>query len=287
MKFGLWTEPVRVPFTKWDIVVPRFYAREESKHDFQVYLDHFEVQYYKETGAPSLFRSDVTLLKGGRSERAASILVNEPLSVEDLMLYQASWGYEGLNSARFKVTLPGEKDPFEVVAPYRKRFKMLDSGWELEVTDFYPDADMVAPGKLENKSAELRNPAVHVKFFQKGKERAHTWFVYAFPEIQMSKVPGLSLKGLSVDPVPFTVLQANHDPGVPFALAGALIILLGVGSSFYLFYRKIWVLVRPGPNGGSQLLMAGLAKRNKVLFKRTFNSFVQRLQARLDALPKG
>ena len=104
-----------------------------------------------------------------------------------------------------------------------------------------------------------------------GVERAHTWFVYAMPDIQMSKVPGLKLKGKTVDPIAYTVLEANYDPGLWFAIFGSFFVVLGVFSAFYLFHRKAWVAVEPLPEGGSRITLAGFVRRNKIAFKRVFD----------------
>jgi len=251
--------------------VPRFFERVEEKAPFQLALDHFEVRYYPSTGAPSLFRSDLKVIKDGEVEKVASVRVNDPLEQDGIMLYQASWGYEGLYSANFTLTLPGFKDALDVHAPYRQRIKLLDTGWECEVTDFYPDAGMAGPGKLENVGDQLLNPAIHVRLWQRGVERTHTWYVFAMPDIQMAKFPGIKVTGKTVDPVAFTVLEANADPGLWFAIFGSFFVVFGVFSAFYLFHRKAWILVEPLPEGGSRVTLAGFVRRNKVSFKRVFD----------------
>jgi len=89
----------------------------------------------------------------------------------------------------------------------------------------------------------------------------------------MSKVPGLTLKGKTVDPIAFTVLEANYDPGLWFAIFGSFFVVLGVFSAFYLFHRKAWVAVEPSliPGGGCRVTLAGFVRRNKVAFKRVFD----------------
>jgi len=265
-----------LPFGNVSLPLPLLYERVLGTAPFQVYLDHFDVRYYPGTANPSLFRSDVKIIRGGQVQNSASILVNSPLDMGGgLLLYQASWGYDGLYSAQFKVQLPGESDQLEVRAPYKQRIKLLDTGWELEVVDFYPDAGMASPGVLQNNSDDLNNPAIRVQFWLGGVRRSLTWFVYAMPDIQMAKVRGLKLVGETVDPVPFTVLQANLDPSVPFAAAGACLVLFGVFSAFYLFYRKAWILVEPLEGGGSRVTLAGFVRRNKVVFQRVFSRLGQ------------
>jgi cytochrome c biogenesis protein len=281
VRWGLFVDRLSLPGGV-SLPLPYLYQRTPAKADFEVSLDKFVVEYYPNSAAPSLFRSDVAVLRGGKAERKASILVNEPLSQDGVMLYQSSYGYDGLYSAHFEVSLPGEKDRLDVRAPYQQKIDLLGTGWQVEVTDFYPNAEMAGPGKLVNASGELQNPAIRVRFWQHGKERAHTWYVYAAPDIQMAKVPGLKLVGKTVDPVAYTVLQANADPGIYIAFAGALLVTLGVFAAFYLFYRKAWVLVEPLPGGGSRVTLAGFVRRNKVGFRRVFEKLSKGMGAGLD-----
>jgi cytochrome c biogenesis protein len=282
MHAGLWLDWMELPSLHLSLPLPRFFIRAPSHHFTQIQLDHFELQYYKDTVQPSLFRSDVQILEPGKAPRKASIAVNDPLSLGSDLIYQSSYGYDGLNAAAIDVKLPGSEDIYQVVAPYRKRFKLLDSGWELEITDFYPDADMASPGKLVQVSAQLNNPAVRLRFYQHGVERAHFWFVYAVPDIQMSKIKGLEVRGKSVDPVAFTLLQVNHDPGVPYALAGALVVLLGLFISFYLSWQKAWFVVSP-EGTGSRVRIVGQCKHNKLSFKRKFAKLVTAFETALGA----
>jgi cytochrome c biogenesis protein len=279
--FGLWIDQFSVPGTTWNLPLPRFYERVPTHAMTEIMLDKFDVQYYPGTSMPSLFRSDVKIVEQGKILKAASIQVNDPLQVGDVLLYQSSWGYQGLNGAELDVRLPGTKDIFQVRAPYKKRFKLLDSGWELEMVDFYPEADMAKPGEIVQTGVQLNNPAIRLKFYQHGVQRAYFWYVFAYPSIQMSKVPGLEVHGKTVDPIPFTVLQANHDPGINLALGGALVLLLGVFASFYMFYKKFWVVVTPLPEGGSRVRIVGISKRHKLSFKIVFEKLVAELQGDL------
>src|SRR5665213_1111141 len=179
VQWGLHVEHMPLPFGGLTLPVPFLYQRVLGKAAFQVYLDKFEVRYYPGTASPSLFRSDVKILRNGEIQSAASIMVNDPLDMDGLLLYQASWGYDGLYSAEFELQIPGEKDRLSVRAPYQQRIKLLDTGWELQVVDFYPDAQMAGPGKLVNGSDDLNNPAIRVRFWHHGVEKTLTWFVYA------------------------------------------------------------------------------------------------------------
>jgi cytochrome c biogenesis protein len=272
---------VTVPGTSWQLMLPALFERKESKEDFQLKLDRFDVQFYPGTTSPKEFRSDVELVRGDKVFDNRSIRVNEPMVLDGARFYQSSYGYEGANAVHLDVHLPRDPAVYEVWAPYHKRFPLQKTGWSLEVTDFYPDATMAGPGKIVRGSGQLNNPAVRIAFYQGTALKTHFWTFFAFPEINASKVKGLAVEAKNVDPIAYTVLQVNHDPGVPFALAGALIIVVGVILSFYMFYQKVWVVVRPRQGSGSLIELVGVCKRNKLTFKGQFLKLSGEMKAAL------
>ena len=173
---------------------------------------------------------------------------------------------------------------FEIIAPYRERIKIEKTGWEVEVTDFYPEAGMEGPGKLVQTGYQLNNPAIRVKVYQGGKEKSHFWQVFQYPEIQMSKIEGLKVIGKTVDPIAFSVFQVGYDPGVPLALLGSVIVIIGVFSAFYLYFRKLWVQVTP-LGQGSRIRLAGISKRHRVAFEVFFKEVAGQLRAATKAKP--
>lgn len=66
----------------------------QLKLPFKVRNDAFAIDYYN-TGMPSGYRSDLTLLQGGRKLTSARIMVNQPLHYGGITFYQASFGDAG------------------------------------------------------------------------------------------------------------------------------------------------------------------------------------------------
>ncbi|MEW6265191.1 MAG: cytochrome c biogenesis protein ResB [Thermodesulfobacteriota bacterium] len=84
---------------------------------FAVRLDKFAVSFYP-SGAPSEFRSDVTIIENGRAVHEASILVNHPLTWRGVTFYQSSYGRAssgprdgGSTGPRFYTGLQANHDP--------------------------------------------------------------------------------------------------------------------------------------------------------------------------------
>lgn len=66
----------------------------EIKLPFKVHNDAFAIDYYN-TGMPSNYRTDISLVSGDQKLAAKRILVNEPLQYGGLTFYQASFGDAG------------------------------------------------------------------------------------------------------------------------------------------------------------------------------------------------
>ncbi len=64
------------------------------KMPFQVRCNSFDIEFFP-TGAPKEFRSNLTILDGGKEALTSDIIVNEPLYYKGVRIYQASFGDGG------------------------------------------------------------------------------------------------------------------------------------------------------------------------------------------------
>ncbi len=110
-------------------------------------------------------------------------------------------------------------------------------------------------------------------------ERAAVW----------SRVAVGALSDLSLYPSPvfFTladfkqvqasVFQVSRTPGKKAVYLGALLLILGVFSMFYIRDRRIWVWIAPAATGGSTVQAAMTSQRRTLDFQREFERFKQAL----------
>jgi cytochrome c biogenesis protein len=71
----------------------------------------------------------------------------------------------------------------------------------------------------------------------------------------------------------YSVLQVSRDATVPFVLAAAILIVLGLLPALYVSRRKVWVRARPGTTG-SIVQVGGFALQRKDRFDEEFVSLV-------------
>jgi cytochrome c biogenesis protein len=72
----------------------------------------------------------------------------------------------------------------------------------------------------------------------------------------------------------YTTLQISHDATVPWVLAAAILIVLGLLPALYISRRKVWVRARPDGTG-SILQVGGFALQRKDRFDEEFASLVE------------
>jgi cytochrome c biogenesis protein len=58
----------------------------------------------------------------------------------------------------------------------------------------------------------------------------------------------------------YASFDIRHDPSKAPALLAALLTLAGLTASLFIRRRRVWVRVAPGPDGGSQVEIAGLSR---------------------------
>lgn len=72
------------------------------------------------------------------------------------------------------------------------------------------------------------------------------------------------------DEVKASVFQITRSPGKKIVYLGCLLLVLGVFSMFYVRERRVWVWLKPGSAGGTQLLMAMSSQRKTLDFDKEF-----------------
>jgi len=74
-----------------------------------------------------------------------------------------------------------------------------------------------------------------------------------------------------------SVLQVTRSPGKKVVYVGCLLLVLGIFSMFYIRERRIWVWVKPVPDGGAHALMAMSTQRRTLDFEREYEDLKNKL----------
>ena len=227
--------------------------------DYSIRCDRFTVEYY-DSGAPKLFRSDLSFLKDGRVAFQGPLLVNHPITFGGLRFYQASYGV--LPGGRMKLAYAkGNQKGAEREVALGDRFDLPGSEGQIEVLRIEENLMRMGPAvKLAVKS-----PRGDLQF----------WVFQNIEKIKEAN-PGILAQVPLMNPGLFapylfslerggerfyTVLQAGHDPGAPLVAAGAVLMIAGLMTVFFFSHRRIRLRIEPH-QGGSLIAVAGTANRD-------------------------
>jgi len=112
-------------------------STEYMKMPFEVRCNEFSIDFYP-NGMPKEFKSNLTIIDGGKEVLTSDIIVNEPLYYKGVRIYQASFGDGGSNVQLKLLKLDGSGEIGSAEAKIYKTFKDEYSGVSLEMTDFRP-----------------------------------------------------------------------------------------------------------------------------------------------------
>jgi cytochrome c biogenesis protein len=229
--------------------------------DFSIRCDRFTVEYY-ESGAPKLFRSDLTFLKDGKALQQGALLVNHPLSFGGLRFYQASYG-----------VLPGGRVSLSWTKGAQNR-----EGREVAAGDRFDLAGTAAQVEVLRVEGDLMQMGPAVKLSVASAGREVQFWVFANIEKIKEANPGILTQMPVMNPglyAPYlfsfdkagerfyTVLQAVRDPGAPLVAAGGGLLLAGLMVAFFFSHRRLWIRVGQ-QKGGSVIGVAGTCNRDDV-----------------------
>jgi|GEM_PF-4751070 len=216
-----------------------------QKESFEIFLKDFEIDYYKATGVPSLYASDIVVSKNGRTLGTKRIVVNDPLDIQGVRFYQASWGMsDQFRSARLHIAggmlqlLPG------VVT------RIPQTPLQIRANTLYPTFDVDEHGHATTRDFEGRNMALQLDFLEKDKVVGRVWILKERPDlafriigdrVEPTNPPPFRL--VDVEPILFSGIQVGYDPGAPIFWVGVLILLFGLCTHFYLHQRRLRIVI--------------------------------------------
>jgi cytochrome c biogenesis protein len=233
-------------------------GRGTRKLPFAIRCDKFLVAFY-ENGAPKTFRSDLTILKDGKTLLQSPLLVNHPISLEGIRIYQASYGSspDGLASLAFS-----------------------RDGGEEKTVKVSPGESFPLPGKegtgqivrLEENLMKM-GPAVKI-VVHSGKGEVSFWVFQHIDKIREMN-PGVTeqvpmfnpalfkpyafvLKG--IEERHYTGLQVSRDPGAPLVAFAAVLMVTGLIGTFFSSHRRIWIKIQ---RAGKETRISVAARTNK------------------------
>lgn len=271
--------------TQYDTFTPgRFYSADKLT-PFSFTLEDFSADYQRggqQNGAARDFRAKVSFKKSPKaSAQSALVEVNKPLRVDGASVYLVGHGYAPEFTLRDKAGNVVWQDA-AIFLPQDGNFtsngvvKAPDATPQLGIQGFFlptVTTDFSRGPKSTFPAAD--DPEVYLSAWSGdlGLDSGMPQSVY---RLDTSKMKRLGIEELApgekwvlpenAGTLEFTgykewaSFSISHDPGKAYALALALLSMLGLTLSLMVPRRRAWLRISPSPDGGNLITVAGLSK---------------------------
>jgi len=241
--------------------------------DFKLRLDKFWIEYY-DTGQIRQYNSILTVVENGKDVLTKQIWVNEPLYYKGVRFYQSSYGtgWNRLDEAQLQVKqknsgLLGE--PFIIKWKTDEPVSIPGTKYSARLIGYSADfAYDESSNTVFSKSAEANNPAVNLEIYDADKVIASPWVFLNYPGI-FPAIPGADedLVFTGYRGVMYSGLSINKDPGTNIVWAGTIVMGIGFILAFFVYYRRIWIVVKETGNS-SEVSIGGMINKNQFAFDK-------------------
>lgn len=249
-----------------------------KKFDFTVRCDKFSIEYYS-NGMPKEYRSNLSFIKDNKVAYQGPLLVNHPITFQDIRFYQASYGKMPGGKAYLHLRR-GDETPNQLIAGQSDSFYFKEQDATITVR------------RVENNFMNI-GPAVLIEVH--ASDVNFTFWVIKNLQRLKSSIPGLFEKFPKFDPGSFkpyhftlnkiedtyyTGIQLSYDPGVFIVATGSFIIIIGIFVTFFSSHKKIWVRIE-GEGKQVKLSVAGTSNKDPVGLEREIGHIVKNIKNQL------
>lgn len=222
---------------------------------FTVRCNAFTLETYP-SGQPKAYKSDLSVIDGGRETVRKTIVVNDPLQYKGIWFYQSSYGQAGGATAQVAVS---RKDGASMGA------LALAANEPVRI-----DGYGTVRGVNYDQNFQGNGPALQVVVEKPGKPAASFWLFQNRPDIDRQRDDSLVFSFGGLSSKMFTGLQIAKDPGVNIVWLGCALMTIGLIMAFFLSHQRVWVRLAQGTDGRVEVVLAGSASRNRLAFEKRF-----------------
>ena len=246
---------------------------------FTIRCDKFMVAFY-ENGAPKTYRSDLTFLKDGKTLFQGPLLVNQPISLEGIRVYQASYGSSPDGRASLAFSRGGKEGKIIKVGP-GESFSLPEKEGTVQIV------------RLEENLMQM-GPAVKI-MVRSGQREVSFWIFQHIDKIREMN-PGVTEQVPMFNPAMFkpylfvlkgieerhyTGLQVSRDPGAPLVAAAAVLMMVGLIGTFFSSHRRIWIKIqRLGEK--TKISVAARTNKHSVVLDREVRQLTEQIKVILE-----
>ncbi len=234
---------------------------------FTIRCDDFNISFY-DSGAPSEYRSRLTLIENGHESLRRDIIVNDPLRYRGINIFQSSFSQVPADAATLA-------------------FTSRDSGLEYQQRMQVGEAIDLPEGRgrfrLERfvQTADFKGHPVGEAFIgtlsDAGGQGTEVILPLRFPSFDKMRRGEVLITIAAHESRYATGLQVTSDPGVGVVYAGFLAMLLGCFVTFFMSHQRLCIEVRRD-GSRSRVSVAGAANKNRLAIQARVHRLARRVE---------
>lgn len=203
-----------------------------------------------------------------------NIRLNEPLNFDDYAVYQMGYQQNEFSSMSFKIHETNDREEkslgdFTVDLTSPKSEYELDSGFKVEINNYYPDYFLDDNGEPASETDYPRNPAFVMMIYPPDGSEPEVSFLGIGKNIDATGENDYNVGITNFELRDVSGLSIRRDYSLPYFIVGAIIFMIGVIQGMYWHHRRIWV--RPQDGG---ILLAAHTNKNWYGVKKDIEKIV-------------
>jgi cytochrome c biogenesis protein len=236
-----------------------------------VELEHFADEYHLE-GPPKDYRSEIVIYERDVEVKRGTIRVNSPMSHNGVRFFQSFYGQTAVMEVRDDAGTLLYNGGVPLAWRTRDGDRPVGS-FNLPAHDL---AVYVIGSPAGENDALIPAGEMRLEFYRQSGGR----LLQAQNVVQGVPVDVGGLVFTFQRESRFTGLSVARDPGLNIIWIASTLMVLGLVMLFYLPHRRLWILCRALPDGGSEVLAGTTAERD-VSLSQEFERVSQRIREAL------
>ncbi len=228
-------------------------ANRTHKLDFSIRCDDFDVSFY-ENGAPREYRSDLTLLDGGKPVHAKSIVVNDPVRYRGINIFQSSYGQVPAETITLGFTSK------ETGMTYTEKMR---PGQSYEIPENLGTLTLQGLKREAAFKGHSIGAAYVATLAGKGDRAEQIFLPVRFPSFDRMRKGDVFIAVTGQEEKYYTGLQVTRDPGVWVVYTGFILMLAGCFITFFMSHQQLMVEVER-KKGETRIGISGTTNKNKL-----------------------
>lgn len=236
---------------------------------FQAEIGKVTMEYPDGPLVRPLVVSDVTVTRDGRIIRQGRIAINEPLRFEGISIYHSTFFWV----LHLTITNPGTGVTEGPVRLYeRDRHFRSDLELYIQTLAFFPDFTMNARGMPITRSYATNRPVLAYQIaYPDGTTGAWALLELNKPKMAVTRNGPLELTMVGFETA--VVYSIIKNLGRPFLFTGAVLLIIGLYMSFFLFPRRVYAAF----DDKSSTCFIGGRSRNKLVLEQLMDRIVEEI----------